>query len=79
MSIRILKNLLAASVALFVAFPLVIFFDISINGYFNPSYGIWSQSFLNGWVALVLSGISFVLAILAPMEIHSYIIKKLHA
>lgn len=76
---NLLKNVFALSVALVVAAPLLLFFDIAINGYFNPQYGVWSQAFLNGNLALGLSVVLFALTIGAPMATHSFVVNKFSA
>lgn len=69
-------NVVAAVIALAIAFPLVIFFDISINGVFNPEYGKLSSSFLNGEVAMLASAVSFLALLILPMYVHYIVSKK---
>ncbi|ELP5898588.1 hypothetical protein QTV49_000462 [Vibrio vulnificus] len=72
---NLFKNIFAGSIALFLATPLVILFDISINGVFNPEYGIWSRSFLNGEIAVIFSVVFFLLSIFTTMIGHEKIMK----
>ncbi|OOF13027.1 hypothetical protein BZG84_16120 [Salinivibrio sp. PR932] len=73
---NILKNTIALSISLFIASPLLISFDVVINGYFNPELGVWSQSFINGYFALGLSVILFPLTIITPMVTHECLINR---
>lgn len=72
---NVLKNIFAGIIALFLATPLMILFDISINGVFNPEYGIWSRSFLNGEIAVIFSLVFFLLSIFTTMIGHEKIMK----
>ncbi|MBU2896102.1 hypothetical protein [Vibrio hepatarius] len=72
---NVFKNILAGTIALFLATPLMILFDISINGVFNPEYGIWSRSFLNGEIAVISSLVFFLLSIFTTMIGHEKIMK----
>ena len=72
---NVFKNILAGTIALFLATPLMILFDISINGVFNPEYGIWSRSFLNGEIAVIFSLVFFLLSIFTTMIGHEKIMK----
>ena len=76
---NLLKNIFGLIAAFIVASPLLLFFDITINGYFNPQYGFWSQSFLNGGLALGLSVVLFALTIGASMVTHSFVVNRLDA
>lgn len=72
---NVFKNIFAGTIALFLATPLMILFDISINGVFNPEYGIWSRSFLNGEIAVIFSLVFFFLSIFTTMIGHEKIMK----
>lgn len=72
---NVLKNIFAGTIALLLAAPLLILFDISINGVFNPDYGVWSRSFLNGEIAIFSSLVFFFLAIFTTMFSHEKIMK----
>ena len=72
---NVFKNILAGTIALFLAAPLMILFDISINGFFNPEHGIWSRSFLNGGISIILSIVFFILSIFTTMIGHEKIMK----
>lgn len=74
---NILKNTIALSISLFITSPLLIFFDVAINGYFNPEFGVWSQSLINGYLALGLSVILFPLTIITPMVVHGFLINNM--
>ncbi|MCY9865118.1 hypothetical protein OTK49_21600 [Vibrio coralliirubri] len=73
----IIKNAIAAAFAFAAAFPLLFLFDIAVNGYYNPQYGVWSQTFLNGSTALAASGILGVGATLLAMGVHSKVVNAI--
>jgi hypothetical protein len=73
----LLNNIIASALALAVAVPLLILFDISINAVFNPQYGVWSQEFLHGNVAILASVFMGLVVVVVPMRTHTYFARHL--
>ncbi|ANQ16044.1 MULTISPECIES: hypothetical protein [Vibrio] len=73
--INVFKNVVAGAISLIISAPLMILFDISINGVFNPDYGNWSRSFLKEELAILSSVVFFVFSIYTSMLSHEKLIK----